>query len=231
MISLELFRFINIIIHTISLLSTTLNAIVNKKTIHEKTEEYALQNKWSIPLIVFVRIMQYYTVWCQLLLLVSLYYDKKELVVIVHVLMTNLFLLYHSIRIFFGILNLTYIENFPNVSFLKNVTSWKIPKNRAELIVWSIQNIQHLLGPLYYWIEGHFYGSIEHDNMLLFEINVIYFVYGLFNFFCWYVNGIPTYPIQKKVYDKGLLYAILFYTGCQCLLNISVILCEYVFGM
>jgi hypothetical protein len=234
MFSIETYRKFHLTIHLISFTITLLNALFNKRYINKITEEYALKNGHSKSKMYIVRIFQHYTIWSQLFLIMALYFNKRELEMIAHILQTNLFILYTIIR-FYDVSLLTYEENFPSIEFLQRATSWKFPlyeiykKEYTIVFVWLIQNTQHLLAPLHYWVEHYFYKSVEHDNSLLFEINVLFMCYAIWNFYYWYVCGIPVYPIQIKIYKKGPLVTILFYTSCLLLLNISAIICDYFF--
>lgn len=229
--NIGLFKTCNVLLHSLCLTATISMNLTKPRQIARVSETYALDKGWGINIILLTRITQYYTILSQLLLIVSLLCDKKELVVLAHIYQTCLFLLYYGI-VYFDVGHITYVENFPNVEYIKRVVAFTPPiysKDKTEMIAWATLNTQHLLAPLYFWVEGYLFKSIKHDNSLIMEVNIIFILYGLWNFFCWHVQGVPAYPIQKKVYDKSIVSAIMFYASCLGILNVSAMLCNYYF--
>lgn len=229
---LQLYRTIHLIFHIFILYSTIIMSLVYPSYVSRITDNYAKEQGYSKIIIMLTKVLQHYTVWSHICIILALICNKRELEMVAHILQTNLFLLYYIIR-WFDIGYLTYVDNYPSLEYLHKATSWKFPlqdfknKNYGLLGLWIVQNTKHLLAPLHFWVEHLIFNSIEHDNSLLLEINMLFICYGLWNFYCWHVRGLPVYPIQKVVKDKGLLSSVLFYTSCIVLLNISALVCDY----
>jgi hypothetical protein len=223
---LETFRNINLAVHTFCLSITVFMGLFKPKKTNIKSEEYSIRNGHSKFIIILVRIFQYYTVFSHIFLISALCTNKQELFVVAHIYQSTLFVLYYGL-IWVDVEYLAHIENFPNRKFLQSIVSWYPPLKFPEIFMWIMLNTQHLFAPLYIWIESYFYSTIVHDGSLLIEINALFVLYGFWNFYCWYVQGFPVYPIQKFVYDKGLEYAVLFYITCIIILNTVAIGCDY----
>ncbi len=223
---LQTFRTINLCIHTVCLLINVFMSLYRPKKTSIKSTEYSLSQGYSMPVIIIVRVFQYYTTVSQILLIAALYSHKEELYTVTHIFQSTLFVIYYGI-VWHNVELLAHVENFPNREFLQRVVSWKPPLKFPDIFVWTMLNTQHLLAPLYIWVEAYFYDTIEHDNSLIIEINALFIMYGFWNFFCWYVQGYPVYPIQKIMYDKGLEYAVLFYVSCLVILNTTAIICDF----
>ncbi len=205
--------------------------ITKPRPVSKNAEKYALDNGWSKSIVVLTRATQHYTIISQIFLIASLLTNKKELVILTHILQTALFILYYGI-VFHDVKYLTYVENFPNVEYLQRIVSFKPPihsEDKTEMFAWITLNTQHLLAPIYFWTEGYLYQTIKHDNSLILEVNTIFILYGLWNFFCWHVQGTAPYPIQKILYDKHIVYAFMFYANCLGVVNVSAMLCNYYF--
>jgi hypothetical protein len=211
--------------------------LFNPRKVHKEAQDESLARGFLYPTVVVTRLLQHYTVCSQILLVVSICRDisilnsfdndpcNNDLKIITCIIQTNLFVLYHFF-IYFGPEFLTHIENFPSIEYLKSVVSWKPPINALDrAIVWTILKIQHVLAPLHYWI--YFSNTdpkiISYNGHLRRDTNILFFIYGLWNFWCWYVQGVPPYPIQSIVYEKSersILGASLFYIFCILVLNI-----------
>ena len=194
-----------------------INAIYRPKLSQIRALNYGLKNGWSKPFLIFIRVTQHFTIFSQLLLIISLFTGLNEIVCSAQILETLVLILYHTMIQRPTLL--AYHEEF-EYNILDIVTSYKIPNPRQRFklfILWTMLQIQHTMGPLHLFL----FKRHKHIETYISPATYLLAFYGLWSFFCWYVQGHPVYPFQKTLRRAGFLYEILFYGSvlllCQLL--------------
>jgi len=193
-----------------------INTIIRPKLSQIKALKYGTDRGFPVSLIIFVRITQHFTLYSQLLLIIALFTGHNEIAASAQILETVVLLLYH-IMIQRPTL-LAYYEDFDK-NVLDIVTSYTSPQEKKYFILWLGLHIQHTIAPLHLFIfKRHIH--LKNDQYIATSTYLL-ILYGIWSFFCWFIQGHPVYPFQKTLRRSGPFYEILFYGSV-------IILCQII---
>jgi hypothetical protein len=156
-------------------------------------ELQALNRGFSKAIIVTTRSFQHLTVYAKLILILYLLTEIQALGPVAHFLEIFVFVCYHSI--------VTYDPKLltHDITVSKKVTGFWPPMDK-HIFPWIGLHIQHTLCPLHAMLMP----GVVYDQTGILSLFVASVGYVCWNYYCWYVQGIPVYPFQMILRTHGL---------------------------
>lgn len=134
------------------------------------------------------RSTQYFTLYGQGLASLAWLTQHEELASAAVTIETLVFLLYHGISWF----NPSLLS-YESPELTKAVTGWRCPSFPYSL-VWFALHIQHTYSPIVTWLT---FTKTRYSLHWL-------ALYVVWNHFCWWIQDVPSYPIQSDLYRLSL---------------------------
>lgn len=179
-------------------------ALACRRKFLKECEKDALIRGWPLWLVRLTRCTQHFTLYAQGWLIVALWTEHREYVVIAMVLETVVFILYQGI-VWLDPTLLAHDEK----EFALKVTRWIPPLDKDFFSYLGLQ-IQHFLCPLHLWISG----TPPHHPEDQWWILLTLVTYVGWNHLCWKIQGIPPYPLQQILLEMGVGIYLVALSGC-----------------
>jgi hypothetical protein len=186
-------------------------------------EASAKARGWSTPMIMLTRSTGFFTLYGQLWLVIAEFTGNRSAFCVALVIETTVMVLYHTLVA----IDPSLLAHDDNKDLVRKVTR-VLPPMDIHAAIWLGLHLQHTVCPLHLWLKDHpptIYYADQDVNLSL----AAFLVYVVWNTFCWVVQGKPTYPIQKQVWDRGWQVYCQATVACMMLVVIISFFCDLLF--